>query len=114
MSANTPEPAPKPSAGPAIWDLVKADMDERDRIGTTKYGQRLTAGDGRNSLVDAYQESLDQSVYLRKAIEESKPVFTPEELEFLMEQVQTADFSPMYDSVFDKLYNLRFGAERSK
>lgn len=66
---NTPEPPPLPNpTAPAIWDLVVADMQERDSTGARKYGQRLTGGDGRNSLVDAYQESLDLAVYLRKAI----------------------------------------------
>jgi hypothetical protein len=46
------------------------DIRERDAMGTRKYGQRLTAGDGRDSLIDAYQEALDLVVYLRKAIEE--------------------------------------------
>lgn len=73
-SLNTPEPAPLPADGPAIWELVIADMRERDVTGTAKYGQRLVAGDGRKSLVDAYQEALDQCVYLRKEIEEQKLV----------------------------------------
>jgi hypothetical protein len=68
-SPNTPEPPPVPNpAAPAIWDLVMADMQERDSTGARKYGQRLTGGDGRNSLIDAYQEVLDTAVYLRKAI----------------------------------------------
>lgn len=65
-----PEPAPKSVTGPAVWDLVLADMCARDRMGTAKYGQRLTPGDGRDSLRDAYQEALDLAVYLRKAIYE--------------------------------------------
>lgn len=56
--------------GPAVWDLVMADMAARDRMGAAKYGQRLTPGDGRDSLRDAYQEALDQAVYLRKALYE--------------------------------------------
>ena len=68
-SLNDPEPSPKPDKGnPHIWDLVIADMRERDQIGTAKYGQHLVGGDGRDSLIDAYQEALDLSVYLRKAI----------------------------------------------
>lgn len=47
-----------------------SDIAERDRMGTKKYGQRLTPGDGRDSLVDAYQEALDLVVYLRKALYE--------------------------------------------
>ncbi len=45
-----------------------ADMRERDTTGTVKYGQRLSPGDGRKSLIDAYQEALDLAVYLRKEI----------------------------------------------
>lgn len=65
---NTPLALPVPGDGPAIWDLVMADMAERDAMGTRKYGQRLVAFDGRDPLVDAYQEALDLAVYLRKAI----------------------------------------------
>ena len=69
-SLNTPEPMPQPSDEPAVWDLVIQDIRERDAMGLRKYGQRLTPGDGRNSLIDAYQEALDLVVYLRKAIRE--------------------------------------------
>lgn len=65
---NTPEPDPKPGDGRAVWEVVIADMRERDEMGARKYGQRLQAFDGRTSLVDAYQEHLDGAVYLRKAI----------------------------------------------
>lgn len=67
---NQPQPAPKPSTEPAAWSLVMRDMADRDVIGTSKYGTRLKPGDGRDSLVDAYQEGLDMVVYLRKAIYE--------------------------------------------
>lgn len=70
MSNNTPQPPPKPSPDPAVWDLVLADIAERDTMGTEKYGVRLTPNDGRDSLVDGYQEALDLVVYLRKAIYE--------------------------------------------
>ena len=39
-----------------------------------KYGHRLTAGDGRDCLIDAYQEALDLVVYLRKAIRELRGI----------------------------------------
>lgn len=55
---------------PAIWDLVVADMVERDRKGVETYGKRLYAEDGRDTLLDAYEEALDLSVYLRKALRE--------------------------------------------
>ena len=45
-------------------------MEERNRIGTEKYGTPLQSHNGRDALVDAYQEILDAAVYLRQAIEE--------------------------------------------
>lgn len=68
----TEEPPPQKAEGRPIWDLVMEDMRERDQMGRRKYGVPLTAGDGRMSLTDAYQEALDLAVYLRKAIEEAK------------------------------------------
>ncbi len=51
--------------------LVLTDMTERDRIGRERYGQPLAAGNGRRHLVDAYQEMLDEVVYLRTWLEEN-------------------------------------------
>lgn len=65
-----PEPPPSVNASPAIWDLVVADMRERDANGLRKYGTRPQANNGRDALVDAYQEALDLAVYLRQAIAE--------------------------------------------
>ena len=67
---NQDQPPPKQNTGTPIWDLVIADMEERNRIGTEKYGTPLQSHNGRDALVDAYQEILDAAVYLRQAIEE--------------------------------------------
>ena len=67
---NSPEPPPVPNDRPAVWDLVMADMRERDLAGHVKYGTRLQPHNGRDSLVDAYQEALDLCVYMRQAIYE--------------------------------------------
>ena len=69
---NEPQPPPVASDRPAIWDMVIEDMRERNRIGTKKYGTPLQAHNGRDALVDAYQEALDLAVYLRQAIEERR------------------------------------------
>lgn len=66
------QPPPKSNAGPAIWDLVIADMQERHQIGIERYGTPLQAFNGRDSLVDAYQEILDLAVYLRAKIHEEE------------------------------------------
>ena len=64
------QPAPTHSDRPAVWDLVIADMHERDGVGRERYGTPLQAHNGRDALVDAYQEVLDLAVYLRQEIEE--------------------------------------------
>jgi hypothetical protein len=67
---NEKQPKSVPNDGPAVWDLVFADMNERDQMGTRKHGTRLQPNNGRDVLVDAYQEALDLVVYLRQAIYE--------------------------------------------
>jgi hypothetical protein len=64
------QPPPRKNSNRAIWELVIADMHERDQVGRERYGVPLQAHNGRDALVDAYQEALDLVVYLRQAIEE--------------------------------------------
>lgn len=47
-----------------VFPLVLVDMRERDALGRARYGTPLTAGNGRDHLVDAYQELLDGCAYL--------------------------------------------------
>ena len=64
------QPDPKKNDGAAIWNLGIADMRARDDFGRMKYGTPLQANNGRDALLDAYQEALDLVAYLRQAIEE--------------------------------------------
>ena len=66
------QPKPKKNKLPAVWDLVMKDIKERDRVGIKRYGTRLQPHNGRDALIDAYQEALDLVVYLRQAIYERK------------------------------------------
>lgn len=66
------QPPPIANAGAPVWDLVMADMKERDHLGRQRYGTPLQTNNGRDHLVDAYQEALDLVVYLRAAIEERR------------------------------------------
>lgn len=66
-----PEPHPVSNGSVPVWELVIEDMRERDRFGREKYGTPLQSHNGRNALVDAYQEALDLCVYLRQAILEA-------------------------------------------
>jgi hypothetical protein len=68
--ATVEQPAPTKADGRPVWDLVIEDMKARDHLGRSRYGRPLQAGNGRDALVDAYQEALDLAVYLRQAIEE--------------------------------------------
>lgn len=51
-------------------DLVLDDMRARDRTGRERYGVPLTSGNGRDHLIDAYQEALDLAVYLAAELDE--------------------------------------------
>lgn len=62
--------APTANDRPAVWDLVIADMKARDAHGRAHYGTPLQPFNGRDALVDAYQEALDLAVYLKQAIVE--------------------------------------------
>lgn len=70
MTEIADQPPPTPNGQPAVWDLVIADMRERDRVGRERYSTPLQPLNGRDALVDAYQEALDLAVYLRQAIAE--------------------------------------------
>lgn len=65
MGSNREQDAPKPNMNPAVWGLVLLDMADRDLKGAEKYGTRLQPHNGRDFLLDAYQEALDLAVYLR-------------------------------------------------
>ena len=51
-----------------ILPLVVSDLCKRDKIGTVKYGTTLQSHNGRDPLIDAYQEALDLCMYLRQTI----------------------------------------------
>ena len=53
-----------------VISLVLSDMRERDVVGEQRHGVRLTSGNGRDHLVDAYQELLDSCVYLMNELDE--------------------------------------------
>jgi hypothetical protein len=68
MSHIEPQPAPVPGEGDGVWTQLIADMQARDQFGRQKYRTALHVEDGREGLVDAFQEALDLLVYLKKAI----------------------------------------------
>jgi len=67
--AATAQPPPVPG-GVRVIDLVRQDLDDRAAMGLAKYGTELYTHNGRDALIDAYQEALDQCMYLRQLIGE--------------------------------------------
>jgi hypothetical protein len=108
-----PQPPPK-SGAISVWPLVIADvkrrlpptdvcrgflvidMEARDKFGRDKYGSPLQTLNGRDPLVDAYQEALDLCVYLRQHAEEEKAL--------LISHVPT---SQLYERALDLAYDIR-------
>ena len=96
MTAIADQPLPRPTDRRPTWDiiidyvdelrgadadaelgvrahvvpLVLVDMRERDAVGRERYGTPLTSGNGRDHLVDAFQELLDGCVYLASELDE--------------------------------------------
>ena len=67
VSAATPEPAPEKGEH-SVLDAVMSDLQARSDFGMSKYGTRLMSHNGRNSLLDAYQEALDLVMYLKQRL----------------------------------------------
>lgn len=71
-SVGTTQQAAPSGDGADVTDMVLKDLIERREAGTKKYGTSLKTFNGRNALIDAYQEATDLTVYLRQRIEEER------------------------------------------
>ena len=81
-----PQPTPTESHHPDVLGLVMRDLQERAKAGEQKYGTLLRPFNGREALIDAYQEAMDLVMYLRQKIyEEGTPPSSP----FLPEEAIT-------------------------
>ena len=67
--ADRAEPMPKPNSQ-SVLNAVMEDMVSRSYVGRKKYGTFLMTHNGRDALMDAYQEALDLAMYLKQAIME--------------------------------------------
>jgi hypothetical protein len=59
-----------PNDQPPIVDLVVADLHERKAHGIREYGTPLQPWNGRDPLVDLYEELLDAAQYARQDLHE--------------------------------------------
>lgn len=62
------QPAPKPNDTQPIHEQVIEDIKRRAEVGKQNYGTYLQANNGRDSLLDAYEEAQDKALYLKQAI----------------------------------------------
>jgi hypothetical protein len=53
-----------------VCTLVKTDLENRAQMGERKYGERLKPHNGRDALLDLYQEILDAAMYARQMLYE--------------------------------------------
>lgn len=51
-----------------IQRLVREDLEKREALGVERYGAPLRPHNGRDALLDAYEEALDLACYLKQAI----------------------------------------------
>lgn len=65
------EPAPVGN-GRIVLNEVMKDLQQKAIDGFEKYGTPLRENNGRKALVDAYQEQLDQCMYLKQKIMEDE------------------------------------------
>ena len=71
--AVSPQPAPM-GDGQCVADFVIDCMKQRSLDGKAKYGTVLKTSNGRDPLIDAFQESLDLCMYIAQEILERAEV----------------------------------------
>jgi hypothetical protein len=59
--------------GFAGLDVMCADVKARQQLGVSRYGKALQAFNGRDCLLDAYEELLDFLVYALQTLQETEP-----------------------------------------
>lgn len=53
---------------PFVQDAVIEDINERKKVGIERYGTPLQAFNGRDALLDAYEEAIDLTMYLKQLL----------------------------------------------
>ena len=83
MHGRAQQPLPTPNNSRSVQSLVRADLldavipvaadviedlIDREQLGIERYGVSVQPFNGRDCLLDAYQELLDLAVYLKQAL----------------------------------------------
>lgn len=62
------QPMPVVNDAPDVQSAVIADIKKRRELGIKRYGTALQPNNGRNALLDAYEEALDLAMYLKQRL----------------------------------------------
>lgn len=63
------QPNPVPGRE-AVTQAVITDLQEREQVGIRRYGRTLETFNGREALLDAYEEVLDLAQYIKQVLME--------------------------------------------
>jgi hypothetical protein len=64
------QPLPTPNDHPPIQLMVMTDIGDRMDLGIERYGTLLQPHNGRDMLLDLYEELIDACIYVRGALYE--------------------------------------------
>lgn len=62
------QPMPVVNDAPDVQSAVIADIEKRRELGIRRYGTALQPHNGRNALLDAYEEAIDLAMYLKQRL----------------------------------------------
>lgn len=79
------QPQPIPNGRQSVQSLVRDDLAAREQVGRHRYGTSLQPFNGRDALVDLYEELLDAVCYLKQYMVE-------QETNEALRQPQLADY----------------------
>jgi len=68
-----PPPSPAPPGAKSVQDSLIEDIEARKQQGLRTYGTLLHPHNGRDALLDAYEEAIDLALYLKQALLERGP-----------------------------------------
>lgn len=57
-----------------VTQAVITDLQERERVGIQRYGRTLETFNGREALLDAYEEVLDLAQYIKQVLMEDDAI----------------------------------------
>lgn len=71
---------PTVNTEPDIQSRVIADIEKRRELGISRYGTALQPNNGRNALLDLYEELIDAVMYTKQRLVEQEGALTSEQI----------------------------------